>query len=55
MLSQFGETLVFSAPDLTAQPLLAESWSNNADGTIWTFKLRHSVKFYNGKTMTPMT
>lgn len=50
--SQFGETLVLSAPDLSAQPLLAESWAPNADGTVWTFKLRQNVKFHNGKVMT---
>ncbi|MBC7479035.1 MAG: ABC transporter substrate-binding protein [Pseudorhodobacter sp.] len=52
MLSQFGETLVLSAPDLSAQPLLAESWAPNADGTVWTFKLRQNVKFHNGQAMT---
>ncbi|MEO8243651.1 MAG: ABC transporter substrate-binding protein [bacterium] len=52
MLSQFGETLVLSAPDLSAQPLLAESWSPNADGTVWTFKLRQNVKFHNGQALT---
>lgn len=52
VMSQFGETLVLSAPDLSAQPLLAESWSPNADGTVWTFKLRQNVKFHNGKAMT---
>jgi peptide/nickel transport system substrate-binding protein len=52
VLSQFGETLVLSAPDLSAQPLLAESWAPNTDGTVWTFKLRKNVKFHNGKVMT---
>lgn len=52
MLSQFGETLVLSAPDLSAQPLLAESWAPNADGTVWTFKLRQNVKFHNGQALT---
>lgn len=52
VLSQFGENLVLSAPDLSAQPLLAESWAPNADGTVWTFKLRPNVKFHNGKAMT---
>jgi peptide/nickel transport system substrate-binding protein len=52
MMSQFGETLVLSAPDLSAQPLLAESWAPNADGTVWTFNLRRNVKFHNGKAMT---
>ncbi len=52
LMSQFAETLVLSAPDLSAQPLLAESWSPNEDGTVWTFKLRQNVKFHNGKVMT---
>ena len=52
ILSQFAEALVLSAPDLSAVPLLAESWAPNADGTVWTFKLRQDVKFHNGKLMT---
>lgn len=52
MLSQFGEYLVLSGRDLAAKPVLAESWSPNADGTVWTFKLRKGVKFHNGKAMT---
>ena len=52
VLSQVAENLVLSAPDFTAQPLLAESWSPNQDGTVWTFKLRKGVKFHNGKEMT---
>lgn len=51
ILSQVGENLVLSAPDLTAQPLLAVSWSPNADGSVWTFKLRQGVKFHSGKEM----
>ena len=51
MLSQVGEYLVLSAPDLTAVPVLAESWAPNSDGTVWTFKLRKGVKFHNGKEM----
>jgi peptide/nickel transport system substrate-binding protein len=51
VVSQVAETLVLSGKDLTAIPVLAESWSPNADGTVWTFKLRQGVKFHNGKTM----
>jgi peptide/nickel transport system substrate-binding protein len=51
VLSQVAETLVLSGADLTAQPVLAESWSPNKDGTVWTFKLRKGVKFHSGKTM----
>jgi peptide/nickel transport system substrate-binding protein len=29
-------------------PALAETWESNADGTEWTFHLRHGVKFHNG-------
>jgi peptide/nickel transport system substrate-binding protein len=52
VLSQVAETLVLSGKDLTAVPVLAESWSPNKDGTVWTFKLRQAVKFHNGKPMT---
>jgi peptide/nickel transport system substrate-binding protein len=30
------------------QPALATSWETNADGTIWTFKLRQDVTFQDG-------
>jgi peptide/nickel transport system substrate-binding protein len=52
VLSQVAETLVLSGRDLTAQPVLAEGWSPNKDGTVWTFKLRQGVKFHSGKPMT---
>ncbi len=34
------------------QPWLAESWSANPEGTVWTFQLRKGVTFHNGKTMS---
>ncbi len=52
LLIQAGEFLCTLQPDLTLKPVLAESWSHNADGSVWTFKLRHGVKFQSGGTMT---
>ena len=51
-LSQFAETLTWSADDGSLRPLLAESWSPNDDSTVWTFKLRPGVLFSDG---TPVT
>ena len=43
---------VWSDSKLQLQPRLAESWKPNADGSVWTFKIRQGVKFHDG---TPMT
>jgi peptide/nickel transport system substrate-binding protein len=51
VLSQVGEYLTLSDKDLSLKPMLAESWSSNSDGTLWTFKLRKGVKFHNGNEM----
>jgi peptide/nickel transport system substrate-binding protein len=50
-LSQVGEYLCLSDRDLKVKPMLAESWSSNNDGTVWTFKIRKGVKFHNGNEM----
>jgi peptide/nickel transport system substrate-binding protein len=52
MLSQAGEYLATSDPDLRLRPMLAESWTPNEDGGVWTFKIRKGVKFHDGQTMT---
>ncbi|MGZ4184142.1 MAG: ABC transporter substrate-binding protein [Solirubrobacteraceae bacterium] len=53
MLNQTGEFLVFDSNlKLSLQPMLALSWKPNADGSVWTFKLRPGVKFHNGNPMT---
>jgi peptide/nickel transport system substrate-binding protein len=33
-------------------PMLAESWSPNADGSVWTFKIRQGVKWHSGDDFT---
>lgn len=53
MLTQTGEYLIFDNNLLLRlQPMLATSWAPNADGSVWTFKLRQGVKFSNGQGMT---
>ena len=48
LIFQVAEFLCVTQPDLTLKPVLAESWSHNNDGSVWTFKLRRGVKFHNG-------
>jgi peptide/nickel transport system substrate-binding protein len=52
MLAQTGEYLCLSDQQLKLTPVLAESWSPNAAGDVWTFKIRQGVKFHNGGTLT---
>jgi peptide/nickel transport system substrate-binding protein len=52
VLGQSGEYLVWSDDKLNAVPRLAERWSHNGDGTVWTFKIRQGVRFHDG---TPLT
>jgi peptide/nickel transport system substrate-binding protein len=40
------------APDMSAEPDLAESWSANGDLTEWTFKLRQGVTFHDGSPLS---
>jgi peptide/nickel transport system substrate-binding protein len=51
VMSQVGEYLCLSGKDLKLEPMLAESWSTNNDGTVWTFKIRKGVKFHDGREM----
>ena len=52
MLAQTGEYLCLSGQTLQLQPVLAESWSANSTGDVWTFKIRQGVKFHNGAALT---
>lgn len=51
LLIQAGEFLCVTQPDLTLKPVLAQSWTHNDDGSVWTFKLRPNVRFQSGGTM----
>src|SRR5450755_2303868 len=53
LLATTGEFLAYDNNlELKLQPQLALSWKPNADGTVWTFKLRPNVKFHDGKALT---
>jgi peptide/nickel transport system substrate-binding protein len=52
MLNQTGEFLILDGPDLVLRPMLALSWSPNADCSVWTFKLRPGVTFHDGHRFT---
>jgi peptide/nickel transport system substrate-binding protein len=52
ILGSTGEFLSFSDQNLELQPRIAESWSPNDDGTVWTFTIRQGVTFHDG---TPLT
>jgi peptide/nickel transport system substrate-binding protein len=45
------QPLVWVNHDLTTEPMLAESWEQ-AEPTVWRFKIRQGVKFHNGESMT---
>lgn len=44
--------LIRLAPDMSAAPDLAQSWSANPDLTEWTFRLRPNVSFHDGSPCT---
>ena len=52
MLSQVGEYLAVSDPDLQLRPCLAQSWQPNRDGSVWTFQLRRGIRFHDGRMLT---
>ena len=52
VITQIFETLVALKPGTTEPvPGLAESWEANADGTVWTFKVRQGVTFHDGEAL----
>ena len=52
LLSQCAEYLAVSDPDLHLVPQLALRWTPNADGSVWTFKIRPGVRFHDGRPLT---
>ncbi|TVR02764.1 MAG: glutathione ABC transporter substrate-binding protein [Spirochaetaceae bacterium] len=42
------ERLIYMEEDGTLTPMLATSWSANADSTVWTFEIRQGVTFHDG-------
>ena len=52
LIGNVGEFLVFVDQQNNYHPWLATSWAPNADGSVWTFKIRQGVKFNDGTQMT---
>jgi peptide/nickel transport system substrate-binding protein len=51
-IRQMYDTLIEHKPGTAElQGGLAESWTNDPTGKIWTFKLRQGVKFHDGSTL----
>ena len=51
LIQQVCEYLIALDNSNALKPSLAESWSGNADGSVWTFKLRQGVVFNDGSPM----
>ena len=52
VITQIFETLVALKPGTTEpEPGLAESWSADDTGKVWTFKIREGVKFHDGTAL----
>ena len=54
-MANLYEPLVYANPPGSStafRPGLATSWSRTANGTTWTFHLRHGVTFHDGEPLT---
>src|ERR1700744_4672750 len=49
--SQIFETLVKTNAQGKLEPWLAESYESSPDAKVWTFDLRHGVKFSDGRPL----
>jgi len=52
VLGQAGEYLTWSNAELGLEPRIAESWTPNEDGSVWSFTIRQGVTYHDG---TPLT
>ncbi len=52
IVQQIFDGLVEYDEAMQIQPAIAESWMASRDGLTWTFKLRRSVRFHNGREVT---
>jgi peptide/nickel transport system substrate-binding protein len=51
LMKQFCEYLAYLNEDFSLGPQLAESWSPNETGDVWTFNLRQGVTFNDGSPL----
>lgn len=51
LLENLYSTLVEPVDELTIGSGIAESWSRNRDGTVWTFRLRGGLRWSDGSRM----
>ena len=49
---QMYEMLVGLDEDLKPTPQIAESWETSPDGLVWTFHIRHGMKWHDNVTVT---
>lgn len=52
IVGKMGASLLALNADGKIVPYLAKSWEMSTDGLVWTFFLRHDVKFHNGDPVT---
>ncbi|MGE0525237.1 MAG: ABC transporter substrate-binding protein, partial [Variibacter sp.] len=48
----YESLLSYEGAEMTPKPSLAESWTISDDKLTYTFKLRHDVKWHDGKPFT---
>ena len=48
----YSQLTGYEAADVTPAPDLAESWSHDASGKVWTFKIRSGVTWQDGRPCT---